>query len=201
MLALFRENSLAKKITLTSEFYKDLNWFLAFLPSFNGITYIRKPEIFDGHSLQIDASLTGLGGIWNQEVYVTPIFDLYGLDLKIVHLEMLNLVIALKLWSQKWAHSTIQFYCDNLAVVQVVRTGKTKDRMLALCLRNIWLIAAIHNIQIEIDHIQGACNNKADLLSQLYSDKPVDNTLLEELENTCTWHRIPIQFFNLNYNI
>ena len=115
MLALFRENSSTRKITLTLEFHKDLNWFLAFLPLFNGITYIKKPENFD--SLQIDASLTGLGGIWNQEVYVTPIFDLYGLDLKIVHLEMLNLVIALKLWSQKWAHSTVKFYCDNLAVV------------------------------------------------------------------------------------
>ena len=201
MLALLRQNPTAKKITLTSEFHKDLNWFLAFLPSFNGITYISKPEIFDGHSLQIDASLTGLGGIWNQEVYTTPIFDLYGFELKIVHLEMLNLVIALRLWSQKWAHCTVKFYCDNSAVVQVVRTGKTRDQMLALCLRNIWLIAATHDIHIEIDHIQGIHNNKADLLSRLYSDKPVDHKLLRELENTCTWHRIPIQFFNLNYNI
>ena len=73
--------------------------------------------------------------------------------------------------------------------------------MLALCMRNIWLIAAIHDIQIETDHIQGVCNNKAELLSQLYSDKPLDQTLLEGLKSTCTWHRIPIQFFNLNYNI
>ena len=130
-------------------------------------------------------------------MYTTPIFDLYGFELKIVHLEMLNLVIALRLWSQKWAHSTVKFYCDNLAVVQVVRTGKTKDHML----RNIWLIAATYDIQIEIDHIQGAYNNKANLLSRLYSDKPVGYELLRELENTCIWHSIPIQFFNLNYNI
>ena len=58
MLALFRENSSAKKITLTPEFHKDLSWFLALLPSFNGITYIKKPEISNGHSLQIEASLT-----------------------------------------------------------------------------------------------------------------------------------------------
>ena len=109
MLALLRENPSAKRITLTSEFHMDLNWFLAFLPSFNGITYIKKPEIFYGHSLQIDASLTGLG-IWNQEVYTTPIFDLYGFQFKIVHLEMLNLVIALRLWSQKWPHSTLKFF-------------------------------------------------------------------------------------------
>ena len=86
-------------------------------------------------------------------------------------------------------------------MVQVVRTGKTKDHMLALCLRNIWLIAATYDIQIEIHHIQGAHNNKADLLSRLYSDKPVDYELLRELENTCIWHNILIQLFNLNYNI
>ena len=100
MLALFRESSLVKRIMLNSEFHKDLSWILTFLPSFNGITYIKKPKIFNGHSLQIDASLTGLGGIWNRKVYATPIFDLYGLDLKIVHLDMLNLAVALRLWSK-----------------------------------------------------------------------------------------------------
>ena len=116
--------------------------------SFNGITYIRKPE---ARTLHIDASLTG--GIWNQEVYSTPIFDIYDFQLKIVHLEMLNLAIALKLGGQKWAYMTVRFYCDNLAVVQVVNTGKTRDEWLALCLRNIWLLAASYDISLRIDHI------------------------------------------------
>ena len=83
MLALFRANHKAKKIILTSVFHKDLSWFLAFLPSFNGVTYINKPEIVNNHSLHIDASLTGLGGIWNDEVYATPVFDFFGADLKL----------------------------------------------------------------------------------------------------------------------
>ena len=74
--------------------------------------------------MHIDASLTGLGEIWNQEVYSTPIFDIYDFQLKIVHLEMFNLVIALKLWGQKWAHMTVRFYCDNLAVVQWLTRAK-----------------------------------------------------------------------------
>ena len=60
MLALFRKNSDAKKITLTSDFHKDLAWFLAFLPRFNGITYINKSPIPQDHTLHIDAFLTGL---------------------------------------------------------------------------------------------------------------------------------------------
>ena len=38
--ARFRKNSDAKKITLTSDFHKELAWFLVFLPRFNGITEI-----------------------------------------------------------------------------------------------------------------------------------------------------------------
>ena len=125
-------------------------------------------------------------------------FDIYDTPLKIVHLEMLTLVIALKLWASVWAHSTVKFYCDNLAVVQVVLTGKTRDNMLALCLRNIWLITASYDIDLQIDHIQGRVNKIADLLSRIYSPKTVDLTLLKELQNSYTWHKIPLHFFDFN---
>ena len=201
MLALFRANPGAKRIFLTTDFHKDLHWFLVFLPSFNGITYIRKPEIAQAHTLHVDASLTGLGGCWNQEVYSTPIFDIYNHKLTIVHLEMLNLVIALKLWGHRWAHMTVRFYCDNLAVVQVVNTGKTRDEWLALCLRNIWLLIASHDITLKINHIRGSANNVADMLSRLYSDKITDFDLYKNIKDTCIWHKIPLQYFNLNYEI
>ena len=127
--------------------------------------------------------------------------DLYGMNLKIVNLEMLNLVIALKAWSQKWAHSMVKFYCDNLVVVQVVRTEKTKDHMLALCLRNIWLISATYEIHLDIDHIQGTSNKVADLLSCLYSNKTLDLTLFEESRIFIHSIGFPYSFFSLDYNI
>ena len=198
MLALLRQNPTAKRITLTEDFHKDLAWFLVFLPRFNGITYIKKLEIPHNHTLHVDASLTGLGGVWNDEVYATPIFNVYQRSLKIVHLEMLNLIIALKLWAAQWSHSIVKFYCDNAAVVQVVQTSKTRDDMLALCLRNMWLITATHDITLTIDHIRGKSNNTADLLSRIYSDKPVDQNLLRYLENTHTWRKIPM---HLNISI
>ena len=196
MLALFRQSSTKRRIVLTEEFHNDLNWFLLFLPKFNGITYIQKPNIPGAQTLHVDASLTGLGGVWKNQVYATPIFDIYDTPLKIVHLEMLNLVIALKLWAQDWAHSAVKFYCDNLAVVQVVRTGKIRDNMLALCLRNIWLITASYDIDLHIDHIQGQANKIADLLSRIYTPKKLTSHYL--IHKAYTWHRIPIQFFDLN---
>ena len=117
-------------------------------------------------------------------VYATPIFNIYQKDLKIVHLEMLNLVIALKLWAESWPHSTVRFYCDSSAEVQVVQTAKTRDDMLALCLLNIWFISATYNITVTI---KWKSNNIADLLSPIYSDKPVDQNLLKDLQNSHTW--------------
>ena len=186
---------------LTSEFHKDLAWFLVFLRQFNGITYIKKPDIPYNHTLHVDTCLPGLAGVWNNQVYATPIFDIYGIEFKIVHLEMLNLLIALKLWAHEWSHSVVKFFCDNLAVVQVVRTGKTRDNMLSLCLRNIWLITATHAIDLHIEHIQGRSNKIAALLSRLYPPKPVDTEFLQTLSKSHIWHKIPIHSFNLNFII
>ena len=73
--------------------------------------------------------------------------------------------------------------------------------MLALCLRNIWLISATYDITVNIDHIRGKANNIADLLSRIYSDKPVDQSLFKDLQSSYIWKKIPIQFFNLDISI
>ena len=133
LLAVFRSNSHLKTIHLSDEFHKDIQWFLTFLPSYNGISYICKHRLDEGQSLYLDANLTGMGAVWRNRVYATPIHNCGDLDLKIVHLEMLNIIIALKTWGVKWRHSAIDIFCDNLGVVQVVETVKTKDSFLALC--------------------------------------------------------------------
>ena len=83
-------------------------------------------------------------------------------------------LIALKVWGSQWAGSHVLLFCDNAAVVQVVDNGKTKDLLLATCLRNIWMITAIYDIKISIRYIAGSKNVILDLLSNIYSDKKVD---------------------------
>ena len=53
-----------------------------------------------------------------------------------------------------------------MAFVQVFTTDRAQDSMLATCARNIWLIAAIYNIEFIFSHISGCINNIADLLSR-----------------------------------
>ena len=88
-----------------------------------------------------------------------------------------------------------------IAVVQVVATGKIKDRFLAACIHNVWLITAALDIDLRISHIKGSDNDVADLLSRLHSDTYVENSLYAWILENCTWDKVPIQCFNLDLSI
>ena len=143
MLEFLRLMGKQRMVTLSPEFFRDLNWFCTFLKQFNGVVYYDPRPI--QAELHLDACLTGMGGIFENQCYALPIpkdFHQYS----IVHLEMLNIV-----------------ECDNMAVVEVLTSGKTKDTILATCARNVWLLCAIFNISIHIEHIPGKQNVIADV--------------------------------------
>ena len=99
--------------------------------------------------------MTGNGTVRQDRVYATPRCDIVGFELNITHLEMLNLIIALKVWGHFWQNSSIIIYCDNMSVVQVVETSKTRDPLLALCIHNIWFLRACYDIDLEVRHVLG----------------------------------------------
>ena len=202
ILALFRSHDTGKRIHVTGEFYQDIDWFVKFLPHFNGVTYISKKLIDDSQSLYLDACLTGMGAVWRDRVYATPIVQIPNFILTIVHLEMLklNVVIALRTWARCWQHTRVVFFCDNLAVVHVVETNRTRDEFLALCLRNIWLLAALHDVEIELSIFQGK-NIEADVLSRIYTSSPVDEGVLRHLRKHYIWDNIPVQYFDLDLHL
>ena len=95
------------------------------------------------------------------------------MDYNIVHLEMLNIVVALKVWGQNWANKRVHIFCDNRAVVDTLNFGRARDDILATCARNIWLLTAMFNITLVTTHVYGTKNVIADLLSRW--DKTADN--------------------------
>ena len=98
------------------------------------------------------------------------------------HLEMINLVIALRMCGAFWANLVVTAHCDNSAVVQVVDYGRPRDLFLAVCFRNIWLIAAKWDIDFKVVHIPGKKNSEADTLSSLHSFCPIDQDILHKLQ-------------------
>ena len=62
ILYLFRQNHDKIKITLTPDVCRDSDWFLHFLPYFNGTFLYKKPPPHPQDPVYVDASLTGIGG-------------------------------------------------------------------------------------------------------------------------------------------
>ena len=163
MLHLLRTNHEARIINLNNDFHQDLKWFVTFLTQYNGVTFYDNQLVQE--TIVLDACLQGLGGAFNNEVYALSIPPGFK-DYNIVHLEILNIVVALKIWAQKWKDKKIEIQCDNMAVVDVIRTGRARDQILAKCARNIWLITSIFNINLVVSHIPGQQNALTDLLSR-----------------------------------
>ena len=81
-------------------------------------------------------------------------------------MEILNIIGALKIWGSCWRDSTIAIKCDNMAVVEVLNTGRARDATLATCARNMWLLTSMFNIELIVTHIPGVSDVVADLLSR-----------------------------------
>ena len=128
MLKLLRDNHDKTKFLITPEFQKDLAWFNSFLSHYNGVTYYEQTNCqFEVH---LDACLTGLGGSYESMVYALPIPRDF-MNYNIAHLEILNIIVALKVWAQHWANRRIKIHCDNMSMVEVLRNGRARD--------NVWL--------------------------------------------------------------
>ena len=89
------ENNEAERIHLTYEFKKDWRWFDKFLGKYNDTSFYDHHPAH--HVLELDACLTGLGGRCDKVVYHVPIPKHYK-NLAIVHLEMINILVAVCLY-------------------------------------------------------------------------------------------------------
>ena len=56
----------------------------------------------------------------------------------------------LNIWVKYWTNKLVKICCDNEAVVRILTSGKTRDDLLALYARSIWLLAASNDIEDSI---------------------------------------------------
>ena len=73
ILAIFRQNQHNQKFPVSAEMNQDIQWFLQFLPKFNGVTILKKNPIKEPHTLHIHSSLTDLGGS-ELEMFIALLF-------------------------------------------------------------------------------------------------------------------------------
>ena len=88
--------------------------------------------------------------------------------------EMLNILIALRVWGKRWQDSRVVIWCDNRAVVDLLGGNRTRDGELGALLREILMEQVLFNIQLTIKHVRGESNPIADALSRVHMSKSID---------------------------
>ena len=181
MLQTLRNMSNMTRIKIDEEFTRDLNWFRVFVRTFNGRTSFANWEGPSDIVVHIDASLAGLGAVCSKKFYSVHLPDHIKALQRIVIFEMLNILIALRVWGDEWCNMRVTCFCDNRAVVDVLEDNRTKDRWLGLILREILMLQAKLNIQLKVLHVRGEANPIADALSRVHMRKSDDciNALLD----------------------
>ena len=194
MLELLRSAYGRSKIPLTPDFKRDLGWFAKFLPTYNGVSlYDHKPI---GLTLELDACLTGFGGRCGRSIYHLPIVRGFR-QWTIFHLEMVNILIAIRLFKSLWKGKKVLIKCDNEAVVSVLKTGRTRDPYLAACGRNIWYESAMSDIELQYTHIRGSENKVADILSRWQGTREQIQWLHSHVHQPI-WLEVSIDFLELH---
>ena len=185
MFNLLRTNYNTKKIVINDDFRMDLKWFNTFLPIFRGVTFFQYTT---SKTVYLDACPTGLGAIYDSQVYAMTLPPTWKGD-NIAQLEMINILVALKVWHRSWSCQRVQIKCDYLAVVSVLNNGRARDQILAKYARNIFMWASAFNIELKVVHVAGKMNPVADLLSR-WNTTPSNFQRLQELVGSVTW--IPV---------
>ena len=154
-------------VKVTPAIRADLAWFTEFAEHWNGTAIIPpdNPSIF----IQVDASLTGIGGTDGHRAYSGRVAQDDDPARDINELEAINVIVALHTFlsqAHKGQHILVEW--DNLATVQAIKWGRARNEVLAECARMAWMVQAVLDVSISFTHIAGVNNDTADALSRAH---------------------------------
>jgi hypothetical protein len=172
MLTTMRACPVHGRIILDDDFKKDLQWFVHFMPSTNGV-YLLDQTWREPVSVVVDSCLTGAGAacidIKQAYQFVYPL-DLLQRKLSICQLECLNALAAIRLWAPQFVGRCVELKSDSAAAVAVLQAGRGRDQLLQAAARELWLISALNHLNVRVTHVPGASLlSSADALSRAHT--------------------------------
>ena len=120
---------------LNDEIKPDLQWWLAFLPQYNGISLIP-PLVYCADTIVTDECLIGAGGVFGNECFHTTFPDHinedtdYNINVK----EILAIIVSLCLWASQLKGHRLLIQSDNETCVQVINSHRSRSPLLQQCL-------------------------------------------------------------------
>ena len=156
LLSAFRRED--HPIRLNREFHLDLSWYSLLLsPCWAPIS--------DLHVSSDAAGSVGYGAILGKDWFAGRWSPLQ-IPLSISYKELFPIVLAASLWGHQWSTKRVEFCSDNTAVVDVSRSGTSRDSNLMVLLRHLSLLAARHSFLFSARHVSGKSHAIADAISR-----------------------------------
>ena len=199
MLTTLREAPRRGSETLLWGFKQDLQFFLDMLPHFNGVKIVDKDSIPFQESLELDACLTRCGACTDYRHYAERFpEEVLRENHSIAHLKLLNVVVAVKVWREEWQGKKVRIYCDNANACCAVQFGRSKDDFIQKCVRELFFVCAVSDIELHLLHRPGRLMVRADALSRahtgaVYRDRVAADLVLAGAERGV----VPTRFFEL----
>ena len=81
---------------------------------------LYKVPVIQCHTVFVDACLQGMGALYNLQGYYFDLRQYTPTYTNIVHLEMLNVLVCLRVWIKHYENAYVNMFYDNMAVVQVL---------------------------------------------------------------------------------
>ena len=165
----------SQEITLSNDVKKDFLWWQLFMSHFNGVHLLivsETPEQISG-----DACPMGYGS-WNPNTceYLSSKFPLFLQDPQIpIHIkEFIVVILSVKTWGKNWAGKTVNIFCDNDSVCDVIHYLKPKDLDMQRYLREFLFWVCHFNFNPIVSKIASKENYVADYLSRNLSQSDAD---------------------------
>ena len=159
---------------LTGAVRADIQWWIAFLPSWSGESLLYEQEWSSAEVIELwtDACNTGYGGYYAGAWFAgawspSVLADAHRQTrISMPYLELYALVQAAVTFGAHWAGKKITFRCDCLPVVHAITKCSSRRPEMMHLLRLLARVACTMQFDFRCVHIPGVENSVADILSR-----------------------------------
>ena len=153
---------------LSAAFHSDLRWRHVFVTHWNGVSFLHFTQggsAPDCH-IETDASGSWACGAWFCCHWLQYKRPADWAEIGIMAKELIPILFSCVVWGTTLSRRRLEFKCDNLALVEAINKGSSKDKLVMHLLRCLWFFTAYLDISITASHLPGVLNTSADVLSR-----------------------------------
>ena len=109
----------------------NLNWWHEFLPTWNGVCFFDLPDWAPLPNFELTTDASGnLGfGAYNKGEWFCQTWLTSQQNLGMAYKELYPIVLACHIRRSTWAHTRVQFYCDNQSAVHIIHSSSSKTML------------------------------------------------------------------------